>query len=399
MSKNIKIVPFGDIENTNLIVDAVYEGKGSSLAYEPIKTIIPGLQNLGGFRYSGKGYPKKVVVLYSTREEKDWPDFLDPILGEYSYYGDNRKPGFELHETRPGGNKILRQSFEDIHTVPNLRNRVSPFFIFWKHPTRASNRSVQFKGLAVPGLFSRAGKEDLVAVWKNQSGQRFQNYLANFTILDEAEIKREWLKDILRGDSLSVNAPHNWAQWVKTGRAASLRTIPKINFRTKEQQLPRSQNERDILLCVYEYFKGRDDLFEQFAGEIYEMSDPNAHIDVVTRRTVDGGRDAIGRHVMGMTDDRIEMVFSLEAKCWNIISSCGVRHTSRLISRIRHRQYGVFVTTSFVGKQAYEEIRGDGHPIIIISGGDIARILIHQGLNTEKTLNEKLQKQYPKAKK
>ena len=37
-------------------------------------------------------------------------------------------------------------------------------------------------------------------------------------------------------------------------------------------------------------------------------------------------------------------------------NTVGVREVSRLISRIRHRQFGVLVTTSVVGRQAYEEV-------------------------------------------
>ena len=399
MSEDLKIIRYEDIESTELIVDAVYEGKGSNLAFEPIKKVIPGLQNLGGFRYSGRGYPKKVVILYSTREEKDWPDFLDHCTGEYSYYGDNRKPGYELHETKPGGNKILKHTYEDIHSYPAQRQRVSPFLIFWRHPTPRSIRSVQFKGLAVPGLSNKQGHDDLVAVWKTENGRRFQNYLAYFTILDEAVIKREWIMKILAGACASESEPKSWGEWKKTGFIKALKTTMTTMIRSKESQLPDNDKQRQILSEVYEYFKGYDHLFEGFAGEIYEMSERKARIDAVTRASADGGRDAYGRLFVGIPEDQIEMDFSLEAKCWRIDSGCGVKFTSRLISRIRHRQFGVFVTTSYVAKQAYEEIRTDSHPIIIISGGDIAKILILTGLNSPSSVREFLERKYQKNQK
>jgi hypothetical protein len=59
-----------------------------------------------------------------------------------------------------------------------------------------------------------------------------------------------------------------------------------------------------------------------------------------------------------------------------------VREVSRLISRIRHREFGVLVTTSVVARQAYEEVREDRHPIIFLSGKDIANILTTNGFNT-----------------
>lgn len=48
---------------------------------------------------------------------------------------------------------------------------------------------------------------------------------------------------------------------------------------------------------------------------------------------------------------------------------------SRLISRIRYRQFGVMLTTSYVHKQAYQEVIEDGHPILIVTACDIARVL------------------------
>jgi len=48
---------------------------------------------------------------------------------------------------------------------------------------------------------------------------------------------------------------------------------------------------------------------------------------------------------------------------------------SRLISRLRHRQFGVLVTTSYVDSQAYREIKEDQHPIVVIAAADIVVIL------------------------
>lgn len=54
---------------------------------------------------------------------------------------------------------------------------------------------------------------------------------------------------------------------------------------------------------------------------------------------------------------------------------------SRLISRLRYRQFGVLVTTSYINTQAYKEIIEDGHPVLIINAADIARILRGQGID------------------
>jgi hypothetical protein len=48
---------------------------------------------------------------------------------------------------------------------------------------------------------------------------------------------------------------------------------------------------------------------------------------------------------------------------------------SRLISRLRDRQFGILITTSYVDLQAYREIKEDQHPIIVISATDIIEVL------------------------
>ena len=56
---------------------------------------------------------------------------------------------------------------------------------------------------------------------------------------------------------------------------------------------------------------------------------------------------------------------------------------SRLISRIRYRQFGVLITTSYVDSQAYQEVVEDGHPILVVSATDIARILRVNSITSE----------------
>jgi hypothetical protein len=72
-----------------------------------------------------------------------------------------------------------------------------------------------------------------------------------------------------------------------------------------------------------------------------------------------------------------------------------VKEVSRLISRIRHRQFGVLVTTSVIGRQAYKEFREDNHPIIFICGKDIVEILIANGYNGMEKIAELLSAEFP----
>ena len=94
-----RLVQYADVSTSDLIVDAVYEGAAEGhLSAEPLSKLIPGIGNMGGFRASGKGSDKRLVVLYTSGEDKDWPDALDLSTGQFVYFGDNKTPGHELHD-------------------------------------------------------------------------------------------------------------------------------------------------------------------------------------------------------------------------------------------------------------------------------------------------------------
>jgi restriction endonuclease len=165
--------------------------------------------------------------------------------------------------------------------------------------------------------------------------------------------------------------------------------------------MPDSPVKKAILRTIYEHFKEAPVAFEGFAARIFQMHDPRVIVDGITRGVVDGGRDAFGRYLLGMADDSVYAEFSLEAKCYRPgldgvkPVTVGVEDVSRLISRIRHRQFGILVTTSVVARQAYQEVREDRHPILFFSGGDIANILVDNGFNTPALVADFLSKEYP----
>jgi Restriction endonuclease AspBHI N-terminal len=214
-----RLIEFESLSSADLIIDAIYQGKDSQLASDPISRLPPGCGNMGGFRMAGKGRDKLFVALFTTGQEKDWPDRIDLNTGQFTYYGDNRTPGHELHDTPLGGNRALRRVFDLIHSLPPQRELIPPFFVFQKYATQKSARAVQFKGLAIPGHPSLSATEDLVAVWKTSGGQRFQNYRSVFTILDVAIIERPLLSGFISGSDTRVSqAPDIWKQWVLSGK-------------------------------------------------------------------------------------------------------------------------------------------------------------------------------------
>src|ERR1700733_13789186 len=160
----IRIIPNDALSQSDLVVDAVYEGGHSGhTGDDPISKTLKGAGNQGGFRTAGIGQDKKFVVLYTSGEDQDWPDSLDLNTGQFIYYGDNKTPGRELHDTVRGGNLILRRVFELLHVgTADSRATIPPFFVFRKYPTPLSRRSIQFKGLAIPGFRGLPATSDLV---------------------------------------------------------------------------------------------------------------------------------------------------------------------------------------------------------------------------------------------
>jgi hypothetical protein len=209
-----RIVECESLSSADLIIDAIYEGRDSQLASDPISRLLPGCGNMGGFRLAGKGQDKLFVALFTTGQEKDWPDRVDLNTGQFTYYGDNRTPGHELHDTPLGGNRVLRRVFDLLHGSPPQRGLIPPFF-----------------------------------------------------------------------------------------------TIP--------EQMPDNDNKSAILQAVYEHFKDSPHQFEGFAARIFQMHDRRVIIDRLTRASIDGGRDAIGRYVLGLSHDPVYVDFALEDKCYS----------------------------------------------------------------------------------
>ena len=246
----------------------------------------------------------------------------------------------------------------------------------------------------VPGASNLSQKEDLTAVWNSKSGKRFQNYRAKFSVLNVARISREWLKDIINGNIMSTNCPKPYLNWVKNGTYDVIKSPESDRVRSKEDQIPNDKIERKLVETIHEYFSKDPHKFEQCAGKLFEMSDSNVMKWEVTRMSRDGGRDITGKYRIGSAEGGVEVDYALEAKCYQIDNSVGVKGSSRLISRIKNRQFGVLVTTSYLGRQPYKEIVEDNHPIIIMAASDIAKLLKSRGLSTVEKVSQWLKSEF-----
>lgn len=386
-------VPFAHLATADLVLDRVYEGgKRGNAGDDAIGRLLP-VGNQGGFRFNGSVTRRTVrlVVLYTSGAETDWPDHIEPTTGDFTYYGDNRRPGKDLHDTPRGGNGLLREIFAASRGGAAERRAVPPVFLF----ERVSGRDVRFRGLLAPGSPRLTSDEELVAIWRTTRNLRFQNYRSHFTVLKTPRVSRAWIDQIRAGDHLGLACPAEWRAWVQGRIYRALEAPRNVSVRSKEEQLPKP-DDLWMARMVHRHFAADPVQFENFAAEMWVQSDPHVTAIEVTRPSRDGGRDAIGEYRLGPEEDPVRLQFALEAKCYDPDGrGVGARMVSRLISRIKHRQFGVFVTTAFIARQAYQEVREDEHPIVFLSGRDIANVLRRMGLADAQKLCEFLDAESP----
>jgi len=207
-------------------------------------------------------------------------------------------------------------------------------------------------------------------------------------------VTRAWIDQLMAGEPLSSHCPAVWRSWVQLGTYTPLLAPPTVMVRSRDQQQPDAA-DKPLLDLVYQHFKDRPYDFEQFAADLWRVTEPNVDRIDVTRPWRDGGRDAVGEYLLGPHSDPVAVEFALEAKCYASANSVGVRETSRLISRLRQCQFGVLVTTSHLDAQAYREIREDGHPVIVLAGRDLVDRLKARGLDNVAAIRRHLREGYP----
>lgn len=382
---------FEELEGADLIIDCIYEGGNQKNAGDdPLHKLFPKCGTQGGFRkVNRKDNSKKpaYIILYTSMVELEWLDYIDEETGKFRYYGDNRKPGAEITNTKLKGNKLLEEVFDTLNSGKSLKD-MPPFFVFKK---TGHGRNVQFLGLAAPGNPDISPDEDLVAFWRTMDGKRFQNYRAYFTILDTGiePISQDWLVSLIDNHENNLKyAPAVWKEYIEKGRNGinALKADKLIDIPNKEKQLECDEEGKKCIDIIYNHYKDNPYAFENCAIDIINKMDSNFNNIKPTRHVRDGGRDGIGTYVIstgGKINRPLEIDCSIEAKCYDKNNGVGVKEMSRLISRIRHRQFGILVTTSYINNQAYKEVLEDEHPILLVTASDIAAILRHNSITTK----------------
>lgn len=221
----MSVIEYQDLKNADLVVGNIYRSAESvlengQLTGEPLNPLL-GVGNQGGFRPLSRNRNQTgkflYIVITSTGREHVWPDSFDKVSGTYIYFGDNKSSEKDLHATR--GNKILRDIFtSDLDQSIEVRESLPPFFIF---ESTGHQRDYTFRGIGVPGQNESQTLNCLTAVWQEHKGSKYINYRAEFTVLSDLVVSKDWLKQAQKNGKLDYTsnlAPPALTHWVQTGQ-------------------------------------------------------------------------------------------------------------------------------------------------------------------------------------
>jgi hypothetical protein len=210
------IIPFDRLGGSDLVAGSILAGgSAGNYADEPIHHALPvGIQ--GGIRYSRLDGSVRLVVLYSTMADEEWPDRLDSASGRLTYYGDNKVPGRPLLDTTPGGNAMLAELDSMGLETREQRAVWPPFFVFSKPgTTKLSGWSRRFEGVFVPD--DTPGEPWLVPRAFDGPKGRFDNFVLSLRRLDTKLVSRDWIDSVLAGDPCGPGCPEEYRRWVESG--------------------------------------------------------------------------------------------------------------------------------------------------------------------------------------
>lgn len=238
------VIKFEELKETDLIVNAIYEGGNNGNMSDEVLSKLMGCRNSAGFRIKGTLEKSKLqyVTLYSTGNHSDWKNIFNRKNSEFIYYGDQDKINRDIHDTPTKGNEVLKRTFKNLKE--DARFNIAPFFIFEKE----EKRNVRFIGLAVPGSKNRSIEDCLEVVTLNKPEGQINNYKAIFTVLDVPKINRKWLKDLEDDNGLtSQYVPLKWKLWVEKGQYNTLLAKDIEEDPVEQQDLNKLISEKDLI--------------------------------------------------------------------------------------------------------------------------------------------------------
>ena len=215
-----------DFARADLVPGAIYRAKSSAIGKgnEVISQLLPGISNSGGFRVRAGAEHPAVCVLYSTGSEGDWPDHFDEASGLFTYFGDNRKPGKDIHSTSRGGNRLLQRWFGDC--ASGLMQSV-PLILGFEKLDSAKGNDVKFIGVLVPDVATGSVGDALVVETREHPDGSFENYRARFRVLDTGALNGDFVRESIAErvvDWEDARVPESLRDWRAIEAAES--TVP-----------------------------------------------------------------------------------------------------------------------------------------------------------------------------
>lgn len=308
------------------------------------------------------GVPAYIILVTSHRSRgsavNPWDDLIDLPHGRIVYWGDAKFHPTKRVDEFPG-NRALKMAYQQV--VDNNRTLVPPIL----HFSKEISGYVRFNGLCVI--------DRLDLTWFEDGGRPVPNYRAHLSILSQADIEVDWLRQRAVARSvaeLSGKGPAAWRRY-EAGVIDRLR-IWAQQIRSIDGQLPQVGSSDDAVLRALLSMNPTE--FEAAVVTMFRELDDVRHDITRTRPTADGGFDFFGKFTMP-PPLRHEIDFRGEVKRYSRGTPVTPLNVSRLVARLSRGQYGIFVTTSYFTRQAQEEVLADAYPTTLVAGGDLVGMM------------------------
>jgi hypothetical protein len=287
-------------------------------------------------------------------EQTPWHDVFDLDNGHVRYFGDH-KPGLTVTPGTTTGNSALLDAITGHQgRTPEERTAATPLLLF-----RAVSRNGQVKGYVEfcgVGIIERT--ERLVQ-WGGGEHTTFVNFVYDIALLDltaeDETIAWEWIRarrdvNMTHADAAKM-APRAWREWLKHGSSA----LPRLRRRVARAKVAKVRDQRfrpesrdaTDLEAVYEYFDGRKHDFEALAAAVAARVLRGAGHGYIegwlTRRSLDGGADFVGRLDIGSGLAGTSLVVLGQGKCVRPDTLITAEHVARVVARLRRGWIGVYV--------------------------------------------------------
>lgn len=317
----------------------------------------PGIRPFSYVTRRGDGIPAYIVLVTTEKKgasHNPWDDIVDYSSGKVFYWGDAKFDDEKKHnEFR--GNQILELVY---NLILERKYALVPPILHFSKPERGL---VKFNGLCV--------MDKLELTWFEDRGVPVRNYRCHLSILDEEEVRVNWLHERATSTAWGMSekyAPSVWRNYQR-GKIQRL-NLWKKHIRSKDQQLPKSNTPESKIL--QELIDLTPTQFEQITVALFKQLPDITHAITQTRPTADGGFDFFGHFVLPQPVS-YEIDFLGEAKKFARDNPVQPKDVSRLVARLGRGQYGIFVTTSYFTRQTQQEVLDDGYPVKLFSGDDL----------------------------